>query len=255
MSLFKHAKANALFSAILLAPITVNAAIIDIDYAIVVPDGFATPVLSNAGDTVNYLAGSSFDSGKNTTHLTNATINIGSGVQHIFRDGSDSTISSTGRVFNSGNILLESGSVTSYMIDSVYEGLNGSLTESFGDIFIGDTAMISYQSGSTFINRSGGSVVNASAVTNYGSIVLDAGSSVIGTGSYTQMNGGSIVVNGDLTQSSINIQGSGYLGGSGTINGNVYAAGQDVIINAGNSPGTLTINGDLVVENGATDCS
>ena len=251
MSLFKHAKANLLLGAMLLSPFAVSAAIIDISDDIVFPDDSPIPLLTNPGDTVNYLAGSSFDSGKNTVHQTNATINIGSGVQHTFRSGSDSTITGTGSVFNSGNILLEAGSTTTYLIDSVYEGLNGSLTESFGQILIGDTASILYSSGSTFINRNGGSVVNASAVTNYGSIVLDAGSTVTGTGSYTQMNGGSIVVNGELTQNTINIQGSGYLGGTGTINGNVYAAGDDVIINAGNSPGTLTINGNLVVENGA----
>jgi hypothetical protein len=58
---------------------------------------------------------------------------------------------------------------------------------------------------------------------------------------------GSTVVNGVLTIDLVDIQG-GYLGGSGTIVGNVII-GAGATMNPGNSPGTLTVNGDVTYGN------
>jgi len=61
---------------------------------------------------------------------------------------------------------------------------------------------------------------------------------------YSQIAGGSTVVNGMLIAPTIDIQG-GMLSGSGTIQGNVLLDGT---LSPGNSPGTLTVFGDYTQE-------
>jgi|GEM_PF-4590564 len=138
-----------------------------------------------------------------------------------------------------------------YTTGSSFTGHAGTEVHNYGDIFLNDGTAILYEAGSSYTSYAGSYAVNNIDVINHGIFDIQAGSIVDGTGSFTQEDGGTIIVNGTVTIGSVNILGSGYLGGSGTINGNVYAAGSDVIINSGNSPGTLTVNGDLTVEDGA----
>jgi hypothetical protein len=194
---------------------------------IVVPNGYTSE--SQVGDTHIYQPGGSFTALAGSTNYASGTT-ITEGARQTFHAGSTTTARSSADITHGDQTIVEN----------------------FGDFTLESGASIKYNSGSTYYSRSGSTVVNNTNVINSGDFIFDAGSVVTGTGSYTQQEGGSIVVNGDITQGSINILGSGYLGGSGTINGNVYAAGDDVIINSGNSPGQLTINGDLTVENGAS---
>ncbi|MGB6082427.1 MAG: autotransporter-associated beta strand repeat-containing protein, partial [Xanthobacteraceae bacterium] len=64
----------------------------------------------------------------------------------------------------------------------------------------------------------------------------------------TTISGGKLLVNGQLG-GTINVASGGLLGGSGTIRGNATVDGT---LSAGNSPGTLTINGDLTLHGGST---
>lgn len=95
-----------------------------------------------------------------------------------------------------------------------------------------------------------GTLVNNGDFNNNGGLVnVAAGAVMQGTGSFTQ-NDGSLVVNGaiDLGQT-VSILG-GTLSGAGSINGNVFL-GDESEFAPGNSPGTLIIEGDLIVDPGA----
>ena len=153
---------------------------------------------------------------------------------------------------NSGTINTQS--FVTFMPGSSYTSYAGSMVNNLdgGVIHLSTGSTVDYEVGSGFRNYAGAQVINDATIINKGVSIFDAGSTVTGTGSYTQSEGGSIIVNGTLTQSGgIYITGNAYLGGSGTINGNVYASGADVVIAPGNSPGHITINGDLKMENGA----
>lgn len=157
-----------------------------------------------------------------------------------------------GNYQNSGTIYT--ASFVNFMPGSRYTSYAGSMVNNLagGQIYLSSGSTVTYEVGSGFRNYSGATVVNDATIINKGVSIFDEGSSVTGTGSYTQVDGGSLIVNGTFTQTGgIYITGNAYLGGSGTINGSVYASGSDVIIAPGNSPGHLTINGDLKLENGA----
>ncbi len=64
-----------------------------------------------------------------------------------------------------------------------------------------------------------------------------------------QLGGGNIIVNGQLTAPGVNIFGGGLLGGSGLIAANVLNGG---VVSPGNSPGTLTINGNYTQTSSGT---
>ncbi|MGN6311011.1 MAG: autotransporter-associated beta strand repeat-containing protein, partial [Xanthobacteraceae bacterium] len=64
----------------------------------------------------------------------------------------------------------------------------------------------------------------------------------------TTVSGGKLLVNGQLG-GTINVASGGLLGGGGTIGGNATVDGT---LSAGNSPGTLTIDGDLALHGGST---
>ncbi|MGE0482686.1 MAG: beta strand repeat-containing protein [Gammaproteobacteria bacterium] len=94
----------------------------------------------------------------------------------------------------------------------------------------------------------GGTLVNDGSIANSGSFTIGGTASVSGSGSFTQ-SAGQLVVNGTMTQGTIVISG-GTLGGSGTLNGTlaVEAGG---LFAPGNSPGLMTIAGNLDLHAGA----
>ena len=91
---------------------------------------------------------------------------------------------------------------------------------------------------------------------------LGAGTAILGgSNSYTgatTVSGGSLVVNGSVANTALTVQSVGRLGGSGTI-----GTGSEAVVliqsggnlSPGNSPGMLTINGNLTMSLGSTfDC-
>ena len=181
----------------------------------------------------------------------------GDSVTHL--DGSSVTVHSGGQIHLRGSLETQGSYTSTFMAGSYVETYAGAIVNhtgqtvvnNYGTLVLNEGTTINYTSGTKYFSRAGSYSTNNAEVINNGDFVFESGSTVNGSGSFTQNSGGSIIVNGEITQGSINIVGSGYLGGSGTINGNVYASGSDVIINSGNSPGVLKINGDLVVEEGA----
>jgi|GEM_PF-1225550 len=67
----------------------------------------------------------------------------------------------------------------------------------------------------------------------------------------TTVNAGKLVVNGILTNSLVQVNFGGALGGTGTVGAVTLDAG--AILTAGNSPGTLTFDGDLLLSAGSTN--
>ena len=131
----------------------------------------------------------------------------------------------------------------------------GSLTIGAGDTFItnvdlANTGTLVTGTGGTLVNgfkfRNGGLIANAgtidsqSTITNSGT--FNNTGTLAGSGTYIQ-TAGQTIDNGIMTQKSIAIDG-GTLSGAGIINGNV-SIGNLGSVSPGNSPGTITINGNF----------
>ena len=97
----------------------------------------------------------------------------------------------------------------------------------------------------------GAAVSGAGAINQVAGDTNMTGNSALFTGT-TNVSGGSLRVNGTLggAGSAVNVLIGGRLGGAGTIGGNVTVAGGTLA--PGNSPGTLTINGNLALSAGST---
>jgi hypothetical protein len=98
----------------------------------------------------------------------------------------------------------------------------------------------------TMVARAGSVLNNTATLTNTGTFDVERGGAVNGSGFFIQNTGGITTVNGSLQQSIINIQ-DGILKGDGSITGAV-TIGTDAVLSPGNSPGTLTINGNLALD-------
>ena len=69
----------------------------------------------------------------------------------------------------------------------------------------------------------------------------------------TAINGGMLVINGDQSAATglVGVTVAGALGGNGTIGGNVQSSGRIAPGDLGDAPGTLTINGNLILMGGS----
>lgn len=150
---------------------------------------------------------------------------------------------------NSGSLRVDGGNVVVYASDLHNTGQiwnegqwqsNGSFTQYAGGSFINHGRLS--LNGTTWLQSTAS--INNSGVLELqdGALAVDAGAQVIGAGQFTQWNGVTHV-NGLLQQAGgISIEG-GILKGTGTVAGPVMigAAGQWT---PGNSPGTMTVDGD-----------
>ncbi|MGN6538325.1 MAG: autotransporter-associated beta strand repeat-containing protein, partial [Mesorhizobium sp.] len=98
----------------------------------------------------------------------------------------------------------------------------------------------------TFAGDIGYSGVGSLTKVGTGTFTLSGANSYTGA---TTVSGGSLIVNGSTAASSLTTVGTGAtLGGSGTVGNTVV----DGTLSAGNSPGTLTVAGNLTLNGGAT---
>ncbi|WP_287461111.1 autotransporter outer membrane beta-barrel domain-containing protein [Sphingomonas sp.] len=97
----------------------------------------------------------------------------------------------------------------------------------------------------------GAAISGAGAINQVAGDTNLTGNSALFTGT-TIVSGGALRVNGTLgsAASLVNVQSGGRLGGAGTIGGNVTIASGGTLA-PGNSPGTLTIAGDLALSSGS----
>ncbi len=179
-------------------------------------------------------------------------------------------------VFNSSSSLLYGGSITG---NGTFSQLGtGTLTltatnSTAGAVTIGTGSTLQLGNGGT-TGWIGGSGNFLGVITNNGTLVYNRSDNVShagtfgGTGTITQagtgkltltgnnslfagstsVTGGTALINGQLG-GNVNVGSGGTLGGSGRIGGDVAINGT---LSAGNSPGTLTIGGDLTLNAGST---
>ncbi len=127
-------------------------------------------------------------------------------------------------------------------------GNGGSVGTFAGDIANDGALIFSRADGSAF----DGVISGTGTLTKAGSgKLLLSGSSGSFTGT-TSVTGGTLSVNGTLgnASSTVSVSNGGVLGGSGTIGGSVSIT--DGVLAPGNSPGTLTINGNLALAANST---
>ena len=148
------------------------------------------------------------------------------------------------------------------MAGTLSKGTNGTINlNSGGTLQIGVGGTTGVLGVSTLTNN-GTLVFNRSDASTYSGIISGSGAvtkqgggtlNFAGTSSYTgatHVNGGSLLVNGQLGNTAVSVASGGLLGGSGTINGmlTVLAGGT---LSPGNSPGTLHV-GSLQLDDFST---
>ncbi len=211
--------------------------------------------------------------GVGVAKVDNATVNLSgqftgssqSGAAMVIGDGSDSTGVVT--LQNNARVTISNpggtnGTGVSIGGGAVRSGGDGTLNMTSGSsltvngpagvsgMTVGRTGTgLARVTGSTIDLGQGSLYVGRSAGAN-GVMIVTGGSSVsagyVGIGRTQTGDGGTgtVVVNGStLTANTIEIGANGYLGGNGTITGNIINYG---IVNPGNSPGTLVVDGSFV---------
>jgi fibronectin-binding autotransporter adhesin len=184
-------------------------------------------VFSNLGSLANTATGNILNSIGGTFDNGGSTTNIGSILNGV---GGTLTNEQTGTLSNLGGLITNLGNFASsgFMTNAPSGGLGGVINNMAGAV----------------ANIAAGVVTNSGIINNNGGTLSETLGAVInGTGTYNQ-TGGTTTINGTFSQGIINIAG-GILGGSGLINGAVNVGGGEV--SPGNSPGTLTINGNLAM--------
>lgn len=160
---------------------------------------------------------------------------------------------------NSGATLILSGSGS--VADSRGVTLNGTLDIS-GTAAGATVASLSGTStasmvllGTQYLTIATGAGTYAGVISGTGGLVLTGGSQVLsGINTYsgaTTVSGGTLSVTGSITNSDVTVQSGGTFSGSGTIANLTVESGGT--IKAGvNGAGTLTVNGDVVLEAGSS---
>jgi T5SS/PEP-CTERM-associated repeat protein len=201
-------------------------------------DGGPAPVPNGAGLSLGRQGGSALMTMRNGSTLVIDTAVTGGGLS---LGGSLTTQG------GSGTLVVEGGStITVNGPDaSVSAGRSG------GAAFQGSGTIVIRGSGSSLaVSGSNARVLIGRDINTVGNMVVGVGSMVSSSGligiahngTSNTAGQGTLVVDGTANAGRLIVGANGYLGGTGVINANVTNFGT---INAGNSPGRLTINGDL----------
>ncbi|XHS77015.1 autotransporter-associated beta strand repeat-containing protein [Burkholderiaceae bacterium UC74_6] len=204
--------------------------------------GGATLDLNNFDQTIGSLAGGGSTGG-----------NVSLGTAKLTTGGNNTSTDYAGLISGTGGFTKNGTGVQTLLADNTFAGPT---TINAGTVQLGN--------GGTAGAVQGDIVNNANLVFNR-SNTLDFTGSISGAGTNSQIGSGTTRLSGDSSTfsgvtnvtngtlringilgnatSTVNVSNGGTLGGSGTIGGNVAIA--DGILAPGNSPGTLTINGDL----------
>jgi hypothetical protein len=200
---------------------------------------------SKSGGTLNIGGNSSF------RNVSSAGL-----VQFLNARG-DTNISGNGFFDNDGIVSLSGGSINLsgagvMTTSSLYRQVGGALNIQNGALFVNEAgAQTATLNGGTFRVHAGGRATNnanqfvtGGMLNNGASVIVDGAGVLDGVGTFVQ-DSGSTTINGLMVQTGVIIRG-GTLGGTGRIRSDVFNSGT---VGPGNSPGTLTVEGDFVQRN------
>ncbi|MBZ5724381.1 MAG: hypothetical protein LAP87_05230 [Acidobacteriia bacterium] len=179
-------------------------------------------------------------SGNITAHLTNlGTVRAGAGeVLSIGDLANYSGGTLTGGTYDMVGIIGIAGPIVNNAATIILDGTSSSLV--YGAIDALASTFIDNRAGGTFELLNGRNFTTAGDLSNEGAIDVGAGSTLDVTGTFN--NTGSLNVSGTLVAGTVDVGSGQQLKGSGIIDGNVVVSGET---DPGNSPGTLTINGNF----------
>ncbi|MFZ9938438.1 MAG: autotransporter-associated beta strand repeat-containing protein [Luteolibacter sp.] len=220
--------------------------------------GVTAPIsASDAGDSILLASGGklSFDDGVTGGVFTGTIDGVGQldiGGSGGLRLGGNNAFTGTASVQESSKLIVGNssnigsatvvlGSSAALVFDSTVN--NDGVANTFSNSITLDG------SGGILENSGSGSVVLGGAVTGAGALTKTGSGNLTlsGTNTYTgatTVAGGLLTVNGDISSSSITtVVSGGTLGGSGTVGALILEDGASIA--PGNSPGSLTVNGNV----------
>ena len=211
-------------------------------------------IKNDNGGTFAHAAGDLFANGsslfRNDATYTKTGGNLNLAGSSFFRNSEDFTQSSgTTNIGDSGSVnanrFYNTGTYT----------LNGGTTNVFNGARLENVSLVEHNDGALTVHGGGTFDNTGDLRINGGTVQVDAGATLNGLGS-TTLNGGTLRVNGEMVQTGFNgfvtgltING-GTLAGSGTVRSDIDNIGGTV--GPGNSPGTLTVDGNYTQGPGGT---
>jgi autotransporter-associated beta strand protein len=197
---------------------------------------------SSAGNAT--ITNNNFLQFANSTTAGNAIITTNAGGTTFFQDNSTAALARL--ITNSGGVVDISGLTAAGMTAGSIEGAGsyslGSKSLTVGGSNLSTQVSGVIQDGGSF-GGAGGSLVKVGT----GILTLSGVNTYTGT---TTVNAGALIVNGSIASSSLTTVNSGAaLIGSGTVGSTVINSGGFLV--PGNSPGTMTVAGNLALQSGA----
>ncbi|MGA8480310.1 MAG: autotransporter-associated beta strand repeat-containing protein [Chthoniobacterales bacterium] len=189
------------------------------------------------GGTTGSITGNVIDNGILVFNRSNSIVFDGviSGSGSVQQIGSGTTVLTGNNTYSGGTTVSAgtlqlgnggtSGSITGNVVDNGILAFNRSDVVTFGGVISGTGSLQQNGTGTTVL-------------------VMD--NTYTGT---TTVNSGSLIVDGSIASTQTLVNADGFLGGHGTINGNVVNSG---IVGQFKSPGTLTITGNYTQNPGGT---
>jgi fibronectin-binding autotransporter adhesin len=201
--------------------------------------------IQGSGGLTKANTGALILSGNNTytgpTHISAGVLRVGSAT--ALPTTSAVILSNTKKVQSSGSTLVTTA------LD-----LNGF------DVTVGSVAGGGTDGGNVLLGANTLTTGGDNTDTEFGGQISGSGNVIkSGTGEWTltgnntysgatTVNAGSLLINGSLASANVTIGAAGLLGGSGVLSGDVQINGT---LSPGNSPGTLTLNGDVSFASGS----
>lgn len=161
--------------------------------------------------------------------------------------------SSLGTVRNTGAILFQSMESMDLSVGGMVENLtDGAIQNAATLLLTGDLTNTGAIQNTGTVVMGAGSQLNqglSGAIENIGEWTVGPGATLDGSGSYVQSgNSASTVVNGALSAATVQIL-NGIVSGTGVIDG-FFSVGSGATVAPGESPGTLAVTGDFLLDGG-----
>ncbi len=203
---------------------------------------FNAPAITNNG-VINF----------NFTDATTLSAQV-SGSGQIVKLGSGTLILTGNNTYSGGTTISAgtlqlgnggtTGSVTGNVIDDGILAFDRSDSVTFGGVISGTGSVVKLGTGT--LTLTGTNTYTGATTVNAGSLIVDGSIASAGT---TTVNAGSLIVDGSIASAQTLVNAGGLLGGHGSLGGSLVNSG---IVSPGDSPGTLTVNGNYIQNAGGT---